>query len=153
MPNNVDPYKDKRQLVLVALGCCIYLFIFFPQNFRQSGRNLDLGIALTDNTLRVIERKNNSFFQFIYIDQQASQSSHCGEVPAQFVSFLNLPMPINKANAQDLTRLPGIGPKTAEKIVALRSKLGRISNIQNLKQIKGIGPKLVHKLTPLLCFD
>ncbi len=149
-----DPYKDKRLLVLVVLGCCIYIFISFPQNFHQPGRKLEFGISLTDKTLRVLKSKNDPHFRSLNIqDQKTAQPSNCGEVPAQFVSFLNLPMPINKANAQDLTRLPGIGPKTAEKIIALRSRLGRISNSQTLMQIKGVGPKLVHKLDSLLCFD
>lgn len=44
------------------------------------------------------------------------------------------PVEINRADRTELLRVPGIGPKTAEAIIAAR-QLGRIGDLQQLKQI------------------
>ncbi len=46
------------------------------------------------------------------------------------------PVEINRATRADLLRVPGIGPKTADAIIAARRQ-GCISNMQQLKQIGG----------------
>lgn len=55
---------------------------------------------------------------------------------------------INTADAVQLTLLPGIGPKTAESIIAYRSSVGSFSSIEDLINVKGIGPKSLEKLRP-----
>ncbi|MDO9577549.1 MAG: helix-hairpin-helix domain-containing protein [Candidatus Cloacimonadales bacterium] len=52
---------------------------------------------------------------------------------------------INTANADELTKLQGIGPAKAEKIIALRQELGGFSSKEELLKIKGIGPKTLDK--------
>jgi competence ComEA-like helix-hairpin-helix protein len=46
---------------------------------------------------------------------------------------------INTAGAETLSRLPGIGIKTAEKIIALRSLKQRFDSVEELLEVKGIG--------------
>lgn len=46
---------------------------------------------------------------------------------------------INKAGLEDLMKLPGIGEKTAQSILDLRTKLGAFKKINELLQVKGIG--------------
>jgi predicted DNA-binding helix-hairpin-helix protein len=41
---------------------------------------------------------------------------------------------INRAGRAELLRVPGIGPKSAEAIIAARRE-GRINNLQQLKQL------------------
>jgi competence protein ComEA len=60
---------------------------------------------------------------------------------------------LNVASADELTRLPGIGQKRAEQIVALRERLGKFKRITDLLRVKGIGPKSLRRLTPLLVLD
>ncbi len=60
------------------------------------------------------------------------------------------PIRLNDATAADLTRLPGIGPKTAKAIVDYRSDNGPFTTLSDLKKVKGIGPKALERLTPLL---
>lgn len=61
---------------------------------------------------------------------------------------------LNAASADELTRLPGVGKKRAEQIVALRERLGgKFKRISDLLRVKGIGPKSLRRLTPLLVLD
>lgn len=46
---------------------------------------------------------------------------------------------INSADSQMLSRLPGIGIKTAEKIIELRLKKQKFSSVDELLEVKGIG--------------
>lgn len=60
---------------------------------------------------------------------------------------------LNTANAEELDRLPGIGKKTAERILELRARLGRFKKVQDLLRVKGIGAKSLQKLMPLIVLD
>lgn len=61
---------------------------------------------------------------------------------------------LNLAETSDLRHLPGIGPKRAEAIVALRAKLGgRFKRVTDLLRVKGIGPKGLKKIEPHVVLD
>lgn len=53
---------------------------------------------------------------------------------------------INIAGVEDLTSLPGIGVKTAENIIAYRSKWGLFSKSEDLLNVKGIGKAKFEKI-------
>jgi competence protein ComEA len=63
------------------------------------------------------------------------------------------PVILNLANTDDLRRLPGIGPKRAEAILALRTKIGRFHNVEELLRVKGIGRATLRRLRPLVRVD
>ena len=48
---------------------------------------------------------------------------------------------INKASADELTQLKGIGPSYAERIVQYREKHGPFERAEDIMKIPGIGPK------------
>ncbi len=56
------------------------------------------------------------------------------------------PININTADFKDFIKLPGIGPKTAEKILEYRQLNNQFWHIEDLKKIKGIGDKKLEKL-------
>lgn len=53
---------------------------------------------------------------------------------------------INSADSQTLQEIPGVGPATAEKIIAYRTENGRFSSIEDLKNVSGIGDKTFEKM-------
>jgi competence protein ComEA len=53
---------------------------------------------------------------------------------------LPLIIDINRANADELDRLPGIGPKTAKAIVEHRTRNGPFASVDDLLAVRGIGP-------------
>ena len=48
---------------------------------------------------------------------------------------------INKASAEELTQLKGVGPSTAAKIVEYRDKNGPFKNPEDITMVSGIGAK------------
>ncbi|HWI19779.1 MAG TPA: helix-hairpin-helix domain-containing protein [Vicinamibacterales bacterium] len=57
---------------------------------------------------------------------------------------------LNSATVEQLEALPGIGRKTAERILEHRTKSGGFKRIEELMNVKGIGEKSFLKLKPLI---
>ena len=53
---------------------------------------------------------------------------------------------INKATANQLEALPGIGEVLAQRIVDFRQENGPFKRIEDLRSIKGIGPRLFQNI-------
>jgi competence protein ComEA len=60
---------------------------------------------------------------------------------------------LNEATADELTKLPRVGPKRAQAIVDLRHHLGRFHQPTDLLRVKGIGRKTLRLMLPLLVVD
>ena len=58
---------------------------------------------------------------------------------------------INTASAAELQTLNGVGPSTAEKIIADREASGPFSSIEDLMRVSGIGEKKFAALAPYIC--
>ncbi len=59
---------------------------------------------------------------------------------------------VEHASATELTRLPGIGPALANRIVADRQSHGAFGSIAGLRRVRGIGLALLDRLRPHLSF-
>lgn len=57
---------------------------------------------------------------------------------------------INSAGTDELQRLPGVGPATAQKILDYRMQIGRFTSIEQLLDVKGIGPKKLESIRPFV---
>lgn len=57
---------------------------------------------------------------------------------------------LNAATAQDLERLPGIGPALAARIIAWRDSAGGFRSLDDLTKVRGIGPATLRRLKPLM---
>jgi len=57
---------------------------------------------------------------------------------------------LNNADITALSELPGVGPKTAERIDAYRQANGPFKSVDDLINVKGIGPVKFEKLKPLV---
>jgi len=64
--------------------------------------------------------------------------------PASAASTVNL----NHATVEQLDTLPGVGPVTANAIVAWRTKNGQFTSVSQLQEVDGIGPKTFAQLQP-----
>lgn len=59
------------------------------------------------------------------------------------------PIDVNAAGLDELTRLPGIGPVTAQHIIAARAERP-FRTLSDLDRVKGIGPKTLEKIQPFI---
>jgi competence protein ComEA len=57
---------------------------------------------------------------------------------------------INAAGINELVKLPGIGEKTAEKIIELRIQRGKFKRLEELMDVKGIGEVKFNKIKKFL---
>lgn len=60
------------------------------------------------------------------------------------------PINLNRATAEELQQLPGIGPVVAARIVALRMERGGFAVPEELMEVKGIGAKTFSRLAPFV---
>ena len=60
---------------------------------------------------------------------------------------------VNTADINELITLPGIGQKTAEKIIAQRQSSGPFKTTGDLLKVKGIGEKNLKKIADLISFE
>lgn len=56
------------------------------------------------------------------------------------------------ASSEELTRLPGVGPALARRIVADRTRSGPFGDLEGLDRVPGLGPALLARLSPHLSF-
>lgn len=76
----------------------------------------------------------------------ATQQPQAAAAPSSSKPAINL----NAATIDQLETLPGIGRKTAERIIEYRTKSGGFKRIEDLMNVKGIGEKSFLKLKPLV---
>ena len=57
---------------------------------------------------------------------------------------------LNRATASELRQLPGIGPVTAQRIIAHREQHGPFLTPEDLMEVSGIGSRTLERLAPLV---
>lgn len=57
---------------------------------------------------------------------------------------------LNRATADELEALPGIGAVLAQRVVAFRESAGRFRTVEDLRGVKGIGAKTFDRLKSLI---
>ncbi|HHX61841.1 MAG TPA: competence protein ComEA [Epulopiscium sp.] len=60
---------------------------------------------------------------------------------------------INKANQQELTSLPGIGPTIAQNIIGYREANGDFKTLQDVTNVSRIGQVTLEKIKDYICFQ
>jgi competence protein ComEA len=68
------------------------------------------------------------------------------EKPAEAKASAAQVVNINTAPAEQLERLPGVGPKTAARIIEYRQKNGGFKKVEELMNVRGIGEKAFLKM-------
>jgi competence protein ComEA len=110
------------------------------------------------------ESKRHSVFRLVRILPCVTWLSLCGvpytaaaepsDITAQETQTQTTSKPgvvnLNTASAEELERLPGVGPSRAQAILALRATLSQFTKPEQLLRVKGIGRATFRKLRPML---
>jgi competence protein ComEA len=100
----------------------------------------------TDYSIENSELKNNKAIR----NDVLELSDTIAYVKKDIQSLTEKSINVNTADVKELTRLPGIGEKTAEKIVELRTQRGKFKNLNELMDVKGIGEVKFNKIQKFL---
>jgi competence protein ComEA len=73
-----------------------------------------------------------------------------GRVPARGIGAGRVRVRLNSASAEELATLPGIGSVRAAEIVANRHQHGPFRHLDDLQRVPGIGPRTVERLRDLV---
>jgi competence ComEA-like helix-hairpin-helix protein len=175
----INPAPDQRLLALLALGVAICLFRSVPGfssaaadepsrppvYYWLAGEGLAEGLYRIDPA--ILTYGNQAFAQGIAdlpipepeILPVAAFRLNPGEPPAAFqpppwlAPYFFAPIPINRADHELLTTLPGIGPKLAEAIIAHRQEKGEFKALPEITKVKGIGKAKMAALDGQISFD
>lgn len=96
--------------------------------------NSEITEKKVDNNYKLLDFSNDK------IDSKVNNS----------VNSETLRIDLNKADLSLLVKLPGVGVKTAEKILRYRSKNGSFKRVEELIKVKGIGNKKLEKIKKLV---
>lgn len=77
--------------------------------------------------------------------QGAASQSETNGAPAPSIGTV---LDLNTATVDQLDQVPGVGPVTAQAIVAWRGKHGRFSKVEELREVDGVGPKTYAQIAP-----
>ena len=67
--------------------------------------------------------------------------------------YIDPPVNVNVADAEELQLLPAIGPVLARRIIAYRERHGAFTSLNSLRNVSGIGHKTIQKLEYYLTFS
>lgn len=70
--------------------------------------------------------------------------------PVQAPSRRTGPLDLNRASAEEIDALPGVGAVLAQRVIAYRKSAGEFLSIDDLRRVKGIGAKKLARLRPLI---
>lgn len=62
------------------------------------------------------------------------------------LATLGIQVAVNRADASELTLLPGVGPALARRIVRERHQGGPFRRTEDLRRVRGIGPRLATRI-------
>jgi len=77
------------------------------------------------------------------VDMRAQEPQETGR-------SVEAPVDLNRATAEELETLPGIGERTAERIIEYRREQGGFKKIEELMNVRGIGERSFLRLRPLV---
>ena len=97
--------------------------------------------------IKGIGEKTYAKIEKYFIDLAFEDSTTTNIPVRQQVNSIPNKININTADKNELTKIKGIGPSKADKIIAFREKVGKFEKKEDLLQIKGIGEKTLEKMS------
>jgi competence protein ComEA len=80
----------------------------------------------------------------------ASKPAHKGGKPGKLTDPSQGKINLNTAGAEELQRLPGVGPAMAARLLEFRKENGGFQSVEDLLQVSGIGDKKFARMRPFV---
>lgn len=106
---------------------------------------LNLAETLQDGQQTYVPRKSES-----NVSAPTPPRNRVASRPSRERLQVDFPLDINRATAEELELLPGIGAVLARRIVEYRQQVGRFHSVEELRQVRGIGAKRLEQIRPLV---
>jgi competence protein ComEA len=139
----------RRAIVVDVVGAVAHPGLYhLPQRSRVAD-----AVARAGGLTRRAERAAVNLAAPVADGQQilvAARGSPTGAAGAVGSSATANPVSLSSATAEQLDTLPGVGPVTAQKIVAYRQEHGPFTSVEALDAIAGIGPARLADLKGLV---
>lgn len=139
----------KKYLLLLIFGL-LFIYSLF-NNFLFSSNNVDKKIDVKVNDYEYSVPVGTTYKE-LKDEYKLDDSSNVADDVILYdnqevlVDDASEKISINKATYEELITLPGIGPKTAERIIEYRNTYGPFWTLEDIKNVKGIGDKKYAKL-------
>lgn len=98
---------------------------------------------VTDGQKIIVPSKNDEDVGGVYLENPTIPKGDKTYTPDGAIN-------INTADSAGLQEIPGVGPATAEKIIAYRQANGKFKTIEDLKNVSGIGNKTFEKIKDMI---
>lgn len=110
--------------------------------------SLNLAEPLADGQKVHVPRKGEAPLPAPSGAAAATPTSRPTQTPARASASASVQFPIdlNRATAEQLEAIPGIGPVLAQRIIEYRQANGRFNSVDELLEVRGIGPKRLEQL-------
>ena len=140
-------------LFLAGLFILGYVYVEFIKD-NEGAENKYVDYSKEDSLFAVysgINPEDSSLISDLEIKRRVLElSDTIAYVKKDYSSLTEKSIDINTAGIDELVRLPGIGEKTAEKIIELRKERGIFKRLQELMDVKGIGEVKFNKIKKFL---
>jgi competence ComEA-like helix-hairpin-helix protein len=170
LKNLLDIISKKLELTGTEVNTTIFVLIVFTLGIIARSSKIELNeqnfnsfdYSFHDSLFKALKNERNKNLLTIEnsekkVDSELELSdfsnSELDSKKKKVLDPLKLRINLNKADLETLTKLPGIGPKTAEKIIELRTQKGRFNNLNELTEVKGIGSKKFNNIKNFLFLE
>jgi competence ComEA-like helix-hairpin-helix protein len=136
---------EARAVLLVALVFSVGTAATFLET--ESDLHAHATATRIDEMLDSLERREDVTTAAVSTVQQNVEITETSPTEARTPTQPRRPINLNTATAAELDALPGVGPATAQAIVASRAR-SRFTSTDDLLDIRGIGEKKLERIRP-----
>jgi competence protein ComEA len=138
----------KLGMLAMTMGVVLWIGWQVPQAFVKSAASVAPGEALVLPAAAPAEAEKKAVDPSALraIASKAPVATKVKRLDASRYGLLDL----NRASAEDLESLPGIGAVLAQRVIAYRKSVGRFQAVEELREVKGIGVKKFDRIKPLV---
>lgn len=136
---------EARAVLLVALVISVGTAATFLET--ESDLHAHATATRIDEMLDSLERLDNDTGGRLGTNQHNAESTWATPSKSNATILPRRPINLNTASLAELDALPGVGPATAQAIVAARAR-SRFTSADDLLDIRGIGEKKLARIRP-----